>query len=411
MLTMRTPMTSLALAAALATTTAGFAEAGDWPHFRGPDWNGISTESSLLDAWPAAGPTKRWEIQLGAGYSGISVVGDTLVTMFDSGKDEVLAAFDVATGKERWRVRTDESYPSDQGNGPRSTPSIADGRVFALGARGRLVAVELASGKTLWKSDLVREHGGRVPQWGVSTEPMVIGGKLIVNAGGDKSRSVIAFDPATGAISWSAGNEPAGYSTPIPINVGGSRQVVIFDARSIAGLSLADGKRLWSHPWTTDWDVHAAAPIFVPPNRVFFSSGYRTGSALLELQGSDREGWSAKEIWASRGLKNQFSSSVIVGDTIYGFDNRTLKAVELATGKDRWKVSGLGHGSLLAADGKLIVLSEQGQLSLAALDPKQWMERSSVQVFSGRTWTVPTLATGTLYVRDANRMIAYEVAK
>lgn len=403
---MRYSITSVVAAALL----SGGAGAADWPHFRGPAFDGISRETGLLASWPENGPKVRWQVKIGEGYSAISVADGMVVTMFNAGDDEVVAAFDAATGAERWRLRTDAAYPSDQGGGPRSTPSIHGGRVFALGARGRLAAVDAATGTLLWKRDLAEQDGARAPQWGVSTDPIVIEGSLIVNAGGPKGKSVMAFDPANGSLRWTAGDDPAGYSTPIPINIGGSKQVVIFSARSISGFSTLTGKRLWSHPWTTDWDVHAAAPIFVPPNRIFFSSGYRTGAALLELSGDDRAGWKVKELWASRGLKNQFSSSVIVGGTIYGFDNRVFKAVDLATGEDRWKVSGLGHGSLLAADGKLIVLSERGELHLGLVDPKAWRSISSFSLFPGKTWTVPTLAHGTLYARDTSTLVALEVA-
>lgn len=402
---------NLLVALLCSALTAGATYAADWPNFRGPDFTGISAETKLLAAWPETGPKRLWETRLGPGYSGMSVANGSLVTMFDSGADEVVAAFDAKTGAELWRLRTDEAFVSDQGNGPRSTPTIAGGRVFALGARGRLVAVDLATGKLIWKHDLVADFGGGVPQWGVSTTPTVVGELLIVNAGGPKGKSVMALDVATGSVRWSNGDEPAGYSCPIPVTIGASRQIVVFSARSISGFALATGKRLWSHPWTTDWDVHAAAPIFVPPNRVFYSSGYRTGSALLEITGSDREGWKASEVWASKGLKNQFSSSVIVDGTIYGFDNRVLKAVELATGKDRWKLQGLGHGTVLVADGKLVVLSERGQLALATLDPVAWRELSSFQLFSTKTWTIPTLANGVLYVRDAERLVALQVTQ
>lgn len=405
---MRRTFPLLTTVAACLLSAAALA-AANWPHYRGPGFDGISRETGLLAKWPAEGPKKLWEARIGDGYSGISVADGLVVTMFNVGDDEVVAALDAKTGVERWRLRTDAAYPSDQGSGPRSTPTISDGRVFALGARGRLVAVELATGKLLWKRDLVAEDGARIPQWGVSTTPIVIGDLLIVNAGGPKGKSVIAFEPKTGALRWSNGDDPPGYSCPIPITVGGSRQVVVFTARALAGHSLADGKRLWSMPWTTDWDVHAAAPIFVPPNRIFFSSGYKTGSALLELSGDDRGGWRAKEVWLSRGLKNQFSSSVIVDGTIYGFDNRIFKAVDLATGKDRWKVSGFSHGSLLVADGKIFVLSERGQLALGPVDPAAWTETSSFSLFPGKTWTVPTLANGVLFARDTKTLVALKV--
>jgi outer membrane protein assembly factor BamB len=383
--------------------------AADWPQFRGLQRDGVAREGGLLKAWPANGPRRLWKVAVGDGFSGIVVAGGRLFTLYGKGRDELAVAHDARTGKELWRARIDEKYESDQGHGPRSTPTVDGNRVFALSASGTLVALDAASGKMLWSRDLKRDFGAKPPGWGVSTSPLVEGNLLLVDAGGSAGKSAVALDKQTGKTVWTSQSDAAGYSAPIAITVGGVRQVLFFTGTALTALAPANGSLLWRVPWRTDWDVNAATPLFVAPDRLFVSSGYDTGSALLRIKAGGGRA-SAEEVWRSRGMKNTFSSSVLVGNHFYGFDNSVLKSIAVATGKDAWRKSGLGHGSLIAVDGHLIVLSERGRLALVEANPAEYREKAAAEVLSGKCWTAPTLANGRLYVRNEEEMLALDVA-
>lgn len=383
---------------------------GDWPQFRGANQDGVSQDTGFLKEWPETGPPVQWRAEVGPGYSGVSVANGLIYTMFNRGGSEWLSAFDSTDGEVKWQLKMDSGYQDRFGDGPRSTPTVDGSVVYALGAKGKLVAVNAQKGgKPIWSKDLVRDLGGRIPQWGVSAEPLVEGDLLLVDVGGPAGRSVAAFDKATGEVVWTAGDDAAGYSTPIAFTVGGVRQVAFFTATKISGISPKNGEVLWSRPWRTSYDVNAAAPIFIAPNRLFVSSGYDTGAALLEIR-KEEDGFLVTEVWAARNLKNKFSSSIHLGDTLYGFDNETFKAVDLATGEDLWRKRGLGHGSLTAADGHLIVLGEKGRLVLVEASREGYQEKASVDFFEGKSWTVPTLVGNRLFLRDEEQLVSLDLS-
>jgi outer membrane protein assembly factor BamB len=387
---------------------AGFpVTAADWPQFRGPNRDGISTEPGSLKEWPKGGPRVLWKIPLGEGFSQVVVSQNRLFTFYGQGSDEVAAALDATTGKQLWRVRIDSKYVSDMGNGPRSTPTVDGDKVYVLSASGKLAALKTANGQTVWRHDLRSEYGARLPQWGASTSPLVEGNLLLVNVGGAGNKSVIAFDKATGKPVWTSQSSGAGYSAPIGITVSGVRQLIVFAADSVLSLAPKDGKLLWRVPWETDYDVNAAAPIFFPPDKLFISSGYGTGAALFQIKVTGNQ-VSPVEIWRSRAMKNQFSSSVLHNGTLYGFDNGTLKAIDAATGTERWKQRGFEHGSLILAGGNLVVLSEKGALALLEATPKEYKQLGAIQVLEGKCWTAPTLANGRLYLRNEEHLIALD---
>ena len=406
----KTPFTRTApLVLALVICAAGTAPAADWPQFRGPDLDGISRETGLLRSWPADGPTELWRAPLGEGYSGISVVGDRAYTLYVTGGREILGVFDTATGRELWNYPVGKTWKDMMGNGPRSTPTVADGVAYVLGAHGTLAAVETATGKEIWRQELSKTLGTRPPTWGISTSPLVEGDRLILDAGGRSGHSIVALDRATGTLLWHAESDKAGYAMPLPITIGESRQVVMFTGTQVVGVDPAGGKVLWKQPWKTSYDVNAATPVFIPPNRLFVASGYSTGGALFELQPT-AAGTRVGRLWTSPRMRNQFSSSVYHDGHIYGFDNATLKCLDARTGEEKWAVrEGFGHGSLTLADGHLYVLGDRGKLALVEATPDGYNEVSTVQALSGKCWTVPTLAGGRLYLRNEKELVALDV--
>jgi outer membrane protein assembly factor BamB len=393
---------------ALTIVPAHLAFSDDWPQFRGPGRDGISHETGLISTWPDKGPKVLWRRPLGSGFSGISAVGGKLFTMYADGKTEWLTAIDAGTGRQLWKVHVDSNFSNDQGDGPRATPTVDAGVVYAVGAKGRLLAVSMEDGRELWKKDLKAEVSAKVPTWGVSTSPLVEGDLLILDAGGRPDASLVAFNRETGELVWAAGSDQAGYSAPVAINVGGVRQILSFSGTQISSVTPTKGEILWTKDWRTSWDVNAATPIFIHPDKVFVASGYDTGAALLKIS-ANGAGARTEEVWRTPAMKNQFSSSVYVNGYIYGFDNSTLKAIDAATGKDTWKERpGLGHGSLFYADGKLIILGERGKLVLIDADPNGFKARGQFQILTGKCWTVPTLSTGRLFLRNEKELVALD---
>ena len=388
---------------------------GEWTQWRGPNRDGISSETGFLKSWSKEGPRIVWRARLGEGFSGISVSQGRGYTMYAQGNDEFVVCLETATGKILWQFRSDAKFPDYQGgHGPRSTPTIDDGRVFALSAHGKLYSLHEETGKVLWQRDLKKEYGSKTPQWGFATSPLVEGDLLLIEAGGHPftnpgdSQNIIAFDKKSGQVMWTSPAGKPAYSSPIAATVGGIRQIIFFPAPGLVSVSPIDGRILWRYGWKTSYDVNAATPIFIPPDKIFLSSGYGRGAAVLQIKQA-RGRLKVEEVWKSRVMKNQFSSSVLSGNYLYGFDMTILKCIEADTGKERWKKRGFGKGSLILADDHLIILSDAGKLALVEASPSHYEEKASAKVLSGRCWTVPTLAGGKLYLRSHKEIVCLDL--
>src|SRR5262245_40345904 len=289
-----------ALLTLLALTVAGVeARPDDWPQYRGPSFSGISRETGILKTWPATGPKIMWKIDLGDGYSGLSVVGGKLFTMYSAEGNEYLACFEAGTGKPVWKLRVDTTRTDDMGDGPRSTPTIDGEMVCAVGARALLGAAKAATGTKVWDKDLKAEFGARVPRWGSSGSPLVDGDLVVVDAGGAPGKSLVALDKKTGATRWTSYTDKPGYSTPLPVTIHDTRQILSFAGSSLVSVSAADGTVLWSVPWPTDYDVNAAIPVFIPPDKGVISSSQPTGGAVYAVKRNGKK-MEAEEVWKSR---------------------------------------------------------------------------------------------------------------
>jgi len=381
----------------------------DWPQWRGPNRDGISKETGLLKNWPASGPKVLWRVPTGQGYAGIVIAKGRGYTMIGEGESEFIISFDPANGKEVWRVKADGMFYNDQGNGPRSTPLVDGEIVYSLSGNGKLHALSTKDGKTVWSHDLRGEYGGKIPQWGISTTPLVEGNLLIVDVGGNSGHSVMAFNKANGKVVWKSESDIPGYSAPIAITVNGMRQALVFTGSRLVSLAPTDGKLFWSYDWETRYDVNAATPVFIPPDKIFISSNYGKGSALLQTKANNGKA-TMQEVWKGREMKNHFSSSILYENHLYGFDDAFLTCLDVATGQPKWQQRGFNKGSLLFADGHLIVLGEYGKLALVEATPAGYKEKANVEILKGRCWTVPTLAGGKLYLRNQSEMLCLEVA-
>jgi outer membrane protein assembly factor BamB len=399
---------TIVIAVALAAAVGSPAPAADWPHFRGPDNDGTSSETGLLESWPEGGPNVLWKKDLGGGFSGISVSDGQLYTMFDLEQETFVASFDAATGEQVWRFGAGKAWKDRQGDGPRSTPTVDGDTVYAVTATGMLYALSSDEGIVRWERNLKDEYGAKIPQWGMSTSPVVAGGFLLLEVGGTNAL-MVALNKKNGREVWRAGSGKAGYSTPVVIDVNGVTQAVFFTAKAIYSVALKTGEIYWEQPWKTSWDVNAAMPVFIAPDLLFVSSGYDTGSAMLRIEAGD-ESVKAEEVWRNRDMKNQFSTSIYHDGYLYGFDNKILKCIDAKTGETKWRERDLGHGSLIYADGHLVVMGEKGQLVLVEATPEAFKSRGRMQLFEGKTWTAPSLSDGKLYLRDEHHLVALDVS-
>ncbi|MCI0692139.1 PQQ-like beta-propeller repeat protein [candidate division KSB1 bacterium] len=382
----------------------------DWPQWLGPNRNGISAEIGLLKSWPATGPKILWRIPLGEGFSGVSISQGRAYTLFAQGSDEFVVCLDAASGKELWRTRSGSTFKDMNGNGPRSTPTVHNEVVYALGAHGNLYALQTASGKKLWSHDLKKEFNTAGPSrdGGFSTSPLIEGDLLLVEAGGRAGNSFIAFDKQNGAVVWKVESDRPAFASPIAITVNGVRQIVFFSAAGAIAMSPANGKVFWRLPWKTDSDVNAATPLFIPPDKVFISSGYDVGATLQRIIAGNATA-RIEEIWKSKVICNLYTSSILQGDYLYGFDGGMLKCFEWNTGAEKWKQRGFGAGTLIYADGHLIVLGDKGKLALVEATPAGYKEKAAAEILDGRCITVPALAAGKLYVRNMKELVCLDL--
>ena len=403
------PILALALAVALSAALAS-----DWPQFRGPQRDGCSPETGLMRAWPESGPREAWRKKIGPGYSGVSVVNGRLYTMYAEGDGddakEYAFALDLADGKQIWRTEVGKRYDEQFGKGPRATPTVDGDTVYVLGSLGTLKALAASDGAERWKLELTEAFGAQVPQWGFSVSAIVDGGKVILEGGGPQGKSYAGIDAKTGKVLWTSGDGPEqpGYMSPLVVDIGGRHQYIGAVGTTIRSLD-ASGKLLWSHPWPRG-ETHAT-PVFIPPDRVLVSGVEGIGAVLLQIENGKDEA-AVKELWKNPTFRTHFNAAVLQGEHLYGFDNTTLKCISAKDGSVAWAKRGLGKGSVIAADGLLFVLSDDGVLALVEATPSAYTEKGRIQALKpedGRAWTPPTLSGGRVYVRNHAELVAYDV--
>lgn len=386
----------------------GLLAAGDWPQWRGPSRNGISSESGLLDKWPDQGPRVLWRTPLGVGYSGLAIADGRVYTLYSDAKGEYAVCHDGESGKRLWRRRLDSPFSNRWGDGPRTTPTVEGKRVYVLGAKGKLAALNAADGMPIWLHDLVADWGGAVPDLGYSNSPLVEGDYLIVSLGPGPDTAFAAFDKDTGELAWKAHSDHPGYSSPIAVDIAGRRQIVFFAGTSATSLEPSQGGMLWRFPWPNSANENVATPIFQPPDRIFLSAAHRGGARMLRVVAAG-EGQRVETVWNSRVMKNHFSSSVLYQGHIYGTDRSILKCIDPDNGEMRWRTRGFGEGSLIAAEGNLYVLGTQGRLALVEATPEAFRQTSSFQAMRGKCFTPPSLAQGRIYLRNNAEMVCLDL--
>lgn len=384
---------------ALGVFLAASAQAADWPHWRGPDRDGVSKEKALSFDWNESAPKVLWKAGVGTGFSSIAVADGNVFTMGNDEDMDVVHCRDAESGNPIWSHAYE--CPLDPNlfeGGPTSTPTVDGDRVHTLSRLGHLHCFDKASGRILWSRVLTEDTEIPAPGWGYASSPVVHGDMLLLNVG----EAGMALDKLTGKTIWASEPEEAGYTTPVLCRHGGRDLGIFSSGKYFSAVDLANGRVVWSHRWLTRYGMNACDPV-AHDGRVFITSGYGKGATLLK-HAIDEPG----EVWKEKVLRSQLSAPIRIGEFVYGIDGDenarepALKCIEFMTGREVWADTTVGFGSLIAADDKLIILNATGELIAGGASPKGWKEIARLKVLEGKCWTPPALANGRLYCRDAD---------
>jgi outer membrane protein assembly factor BamB len=399
------------LAVAVGATAA---RANDWPQWQGPDRTAVSQEKGLLQNWPKGGPNLLWRATgLGVGFSTPSVAAGRIFTMGNRGKTEYVLALDEGTGKELWSAEVGPVRAGGGGYpGPRCTPTVDGDRLYALGLNGDLLCLESATGQLRWRKDLKNDFGGSAGGWGYSESPLVDGDKVLCTPGGQKA-TLLALNKQTGDMIWQAAvpaGDAAGYASIIAADVGGQRQYVQFLSGGVVGVAAEDGRFLWRYDKPANGTANCSTPIFLE-NCVFASSNYNTGGGLARLtRRGDRT--DAKEVYFTNRLQNHHGGLVLVNGCLYGSTGDALVCLDFKTGKVHWSERRAGKGSVAYADGRLYFRNEGGPILLVEANPAKYVEhgRFDQPMPSGHpAWAHPVVANGKLLIADQDQLFCYDV--
>ena len=369
-------------------------DASDWPRWRGPDGNGITSESGWDPNAISDGLQVAWKAALGVGFSSVAISDGLVYTMGNTSGTDTVYCLDFGTGNVVWSY----SYSSAAGSypGPYATPAVEAGVVYTLSKHGHLFAFDAKTGDVRWSKNLMSDYRIRAPGWGISGSPIVVDDILLLNAG----RSGLALDKRNGKKIWDSGSGPGGHASPVVYTFEGKKYAAIFGSNAIYGVEIDRGKVAWSYPWTNSADVNAADPV-IYNGKVFIASAYNKGSAVIDFSGKQPE-----KIWQGRVFNTHFSSFIAINGYIYGNDgdarqpnSGVFRCIELQTGKEMWSAS-LGFGSLIAAGDKLIMLNSQGGIFIARVDSGSYIELSRAALPRNQYWTSPVLSHGRLFVRN-----------
>ncbi len=417
-----TPKADVALANEFADLVGGTADLAtitpdDYPQFLGPNRDGTVPGPQLARDWSKHPPREIWRRPIGAGWSSYAIRGNYAVTQEQRGANELIVCYELATGKPVWYHADEVRYEEIlAGVGPRSTPTIDGGKVYAMGATGLLNCLDGATGRKLWSHDVPKESGADTeelkPQWGKSCSPLVVGNLVVVSAGAPDGKSLLAYNKETGDVVWHAGDDPSSYSSPQLATLAGKEQIVIINRESVVGHDLADGHVLWRFEWLMP-NPKCAQPLVTGSDTVLVSAGYGRGSALLQIAGSDSDGFSVAQLWNEKSLlnlKSKFADMILHNGDVYALDDGILCCVEAETGKRRWKGGRYQHGQLLAVGDLLVVMAEYGELVLVDLQPKRHIELGHIPALTGKTWNNPAIKGRLLLVRNHSEAVCYELA-
>ena len=383
----------------------------DWPQWRGPERTGLSKESGLMKQWPASGPPRVWLItNLGAGYGSVAIQGDRIFVQSLIGRQSTVASLNLADGKMIWSKALGPTSGNDRGPGPRGTPTVDGERLYVLTESGDLACLKVQDGSLLWQRNILKDFGGRNIPWLISESPLVEGDKVIVTPGG-RNAGVVALDKMSGKTTWTSQelSDEAGYASVIAADVQGVRTLMTLTSAAGVGMRASDGKLLWSYPRVANRTANITTPVF-HDNKVFYSSNYGTGGALLGLT-AQAGAVTAQEIYFTRELQNHHGGIVFVNGYLYGFNNSILTCLEFASGKMMWRDRSVGKGSLAYADGNLYIVSEDYVVGLAEATPSGYKEKGRFEIADQGlpSWAHPVVSGGGLYIRNQSTLASYDI--
>ncbi len=403
---------TLLSALALAPQTIGnSAPDAEWPQWRGPLRDGVSSETGMVKQWPAGGPAVVWTISnLGEGYGSLAIKADRIYVQGTSAAASAVFCLNRTDGKPIWSTSLGPKVNESRGNGPRGTPTLDGDRLYALTENGDLACLRARDGSAIWRKNILKEYSGENPHWLISESPLVDGNRLIVSPGG-RGAGIVALDKLTGAELWRAKelSETAGYASCIAADVGGVRIYMNFTESAAVGVRASDGKLMWRYDKVSNRTANCSTPVFAD-NKVFFSSAYDTGAALLNLSAQGGE-VKAQEAYFTRDMQNHHGGMVLLNGYLYGFSKEILTCLEFNTGKVMWRDRSVGKGAVTYADGMLYLLGEKQMVGLAEANPKAYVEhgRFPIQDMGRESWAHPVVVGGKLYIRNQGMLTCYDV--
>ncbi len=391
-----------------------------WRQWGGPDRNFHLESAPLATSWPASGPEQIWSRPLGEGYSVVDDDG-TLYTMYRDGGDEVIVALNADTGETRWQHVYRAPSPDDGnfgfwlssgGHGPYSTPLIVGSRLFAVGANGQFHALDKKSGDVLWSHHLVEEFN-MSGYSAYASSPIAYGDNVILPVGG-RGQGVVAFDRGTGAVAWKNQDFQLAPASPVLINVDGEEQIVVFGQQQLVGVDPRNGNLLWSHPHQTEYGLNISTPVWGDGNLLFSSSAYNGGSRVVRLRREDGK-TTAEELWFNNRMRVHFGNALRIGDLVLGtsgdFGPAFFTALNINTGEEAWRERSFGRSHMLYADGKLVIVDEDGEIALATLTARGLEVHARAEILTENAWTPPTLVGSRLYIRDRKNILALDLSE
>lgn len=389
----------------------------DWPQWGGPTRDFVVESVELAKKWPKKGPKEIWSRQLPAGYSGIVTGGGKLYTMYRDGEDDVVIAMNATNGEtvfeHRYSAPTYKKQKLDFGKGPNATPLLHDGYLVTIGFTGKMNCLDASTGELVWSHDLVKDFHGKIQEFGYSASPMLFGGNVITLVGGKKN-GVVAFNLKDGSVAWKSEPLDISYASPIAINVDGQDQIVFMASTEVIGIDARTAKVEWRWPCENRFKNNCSSPIFGKDNMLWVTTQQDGGTRMLKLARTDGK-TSVTELWSDNKIRLFHWNAVWVGDYLYGTTGDTaptpLVAIEADTGKIAWRKRGFSKAKAVYADGKLILVDEDGQVGLVKVSPKKGKILSKVELLEGVAWTPPTLDGTTLYIRDTKKIKALDVGR
>jgi outer membrane protein assembly factor BamB len=377
----------------------------DWADYRGPGRAGEYKQTPILTVWPNQGLQRLWKQPVGGGYASFSVANGVAFTIEQRRGQEVVAAYDVDSGRELWTNRWDAEFKETLGgDGPRATPVWHEGRVYALGAEGELRCLEARTGEKIWSRNIL--EGAANLEWGMAAAPLIVDDKVVVSA----PDRLAAYNRLTGEPIWKGAERKMTFVSPMLVTLAGKRQILHVSSYHALGVSIEDGSVLWDHAWGSQSDIKCAQPIMLGDERLYFSGGYGMGALVIEVD-HDGRAFSTRTVWENNRMKNKFNSAVLHEGHIYGMDEAILACIDARTGDLKWKGGRYGYGQVLLAAGHLVVLTEAGEVVLVKAAPERHEELGKFQAIEGKTWNNPAISDGILLVRNATEMAAFRIGK